>query len=127
MTRINCVDVSTLTDKHLLAEYRELPRVFGLARKRLNSNHPMNDIPKDYILGSGHVKFFYTRLAYLYNRQIELILELKYRGFKLSHSDPADLATGLFETNLWNDWQPTPEAIAINQARINDRLSQRRD
>ena len=29
MTRINCVPVEELTDKHLGAEYRELPRLFG--------------------------------------------------------------------------------------------------
>lgn len=31
MTRINLVDPSTLHTKHLIAEYRELPRVFALA------------------------------------------------------------------------------------------------
>ena len=31
MTRINCVPVEELHQKHLVAEYRELPRVFRLA------------------------------------------------------------------------------------------------
>lgn len=33
MTRINVVPVTELTDKHLLAEYRELPRIFGASKK----------------------------------------------------------------------------------------------
>lgn len=31
MTRINCVPVRELGGKHLVAEYRELPRVYALA------------------------------------------------------------------------------------------------
>lgn len=32
MTRINVIEPSRLSDQHLGAEYRELPRVFGLVR-----------------------------------------------------------------------------------------------
>jgi hypothetical protein len=32
MTRINCIDPALLSDKHLGAEYRELPRIFNLVR-----------------------------------------------------------------------------------------------
>ena len=31
MTRINCIPVEELSTPHLIAEYRELPRVFALA------------------------------------------------------------------------------------------------
>ncbi len=33
MTRINCVPVEELSGPHLVAEYRELPRVFALAQR----------------------------------------------------------------------------------------------
>lgn len=33
MTRINVVPVSELVDKHLVAEYRELPRIYKAAQK----------------------------------------------------------------------------------------------
>lgn len=56
MTRINCVPVEELTDKHLLAEYRELPRIFNLARA-------VEDAPTEYVLGTGHMKFFYDKLG----------------------------------------------------------------
>ena len=35
MTRINLTLVSELADQHLMAEYRELPRIFGAVRDRL--------------------------------------------------------------------------------------------
>lgn len=123
MTRINCVPVETLHNKHLLAEYRELPRVFALARNYLSSNRQIS-LPECYTMGQGHVTFFYDKLEYLYNRQIELICELKLRNFNITHSDPAELIVGLFGSRLWNNWQPTQEAIAINQARINERLQE---
>ena len=73
MTRINLVPPSELHDKHLLAEYRELPRVFKLAR-------PCDDIPEKYCLGTGHVKFFYNKLEFLYKRQCQLCEEMKRQG-----------------------------------------------
>ena len=37
MTRINLTLVSELADQHLMAEYRELPRVFGAVRKHVQN------------------------------------------------------------------------------------------
>lgn len=118
MTRINCIPVEELHDKHLLAEYRELPRVFKLAK-------PGVTIPDEYVLGQGHVKFFYDKLVYLHKRQQQIVDEMKRRGFKPKF-DPKFLQT--MEANkhhcLYNDWVPTPEAIALNRARIAQRLIQ---
>ena len=66
MTRINVVPPAELCNKHLLAEYRELPRVFGLAK-------PVDDAPSAYVLGKGHVRFFYDKLGYLAKRQRQII------------------------------------------------------
>ncbi len=123
MTRINCIPPWELTDKHLIAEYRELPRVFKLARAI-----PAADMPKHYRLGKGHVIFFYDKLQYCYNRQHLLVSEMKSRGFKPKY-DPADLlhyheaAGGSTPDSLWNDWVPTPTEQLINRARIKERLS----
>lgn len=117
MTRINCIPVRELTDKHLIAEYRELPRVFKLARK-------CEDAPKEYTLGKGHVKFFYNKLTYLFFRQHQLVDEMVSRGFKPKF-DPDELARTYHTKEnaiLWNDWYPTKEAIAINKERITQRL-----
>lgn len=125
MTRINCIPVTELTDKHLLAEYRELPRVFALAR-------PCEDAPKEYTMGAGHVKFFYNKLAYLYSRQISIHAELQKRGFKLTYS-PYTLFEKWFpvykNTGLWRNWDFSHEeyakATAINRERIQQRLKEK--
>jgi hypothetical protein len=120
MTRINCVPVQELTDKHLLAEYRELPRVFKLARR-------CPDAPKNYTLGAGHVKFFYDKLLYCQKRQVQLYEEMKLRGFKPKY-DPEELwhyhpkAGGRTFEYQWEDWAPTPEALEINRNRIGERI-----
>ena len=116
MTRINVVSVQELCDKHLLAEYRELPRVFRLAR-----NCP--DAPKEYTLGTGHVKFFYDKLSFLARRFTELCTEGKVRGFNIAYDTLPQWAEAS-PAHLWNDYEPTPEALAINRARIAERISQ---
>ena len=62
MTRINVVPVGELSQLHLVAEYREITRLpknltKSLSRKAKEFN--MDEIPPDYVLGKGHVKFFY--------------------------------------------------------------------
>lgn len=117
MTRINCIPVVGLHDKHLLAEYRELPRVFKLAR-------PCNDAPVQYTLGAGHVKFFYDKLRFLYNRQHDIVIEMKRRGFKPTFN-PEDLHKRFYspaQLPLWNSWVPTQKDMALNRARISERL-----
>lgn len=118
MTRINLVDPSTLHNKHLLAEYRELPRVFKLV-EAAQKRDTLVRIPKAYVLGPGHVTFFYNKLAYLEKRFQAIVAECLQRGFKIAH-------TQVPTVDVWqswrNDYTPTPEAIALNAARIKDRL-----
>ena len=117
MTRINVVPVEELCDKHLFAEYRELPRVFNLARL-------CPDAPKEYTLGKGHVKFFYDKLRFLTNRNKQLIDECLKRGFGITYTTPRTIAHRIMEPELYNDYIPTPEALALNRARIAERISQ---
>lgn len=117
MTRINCVPPQELTTKHLVAEYRELPRVFKLAR-RLKEG----EAPKNYTLGTGHVKFFYDKLLYCYIRQHQLVFEMLNRGYHPKF-DPADLKQYRSDDTLWCNWEPDDKAIEINRARINERLN----
>ena len=120
MTRINVVPPSELTGKHLVAEYRELPRVFALARAASERNE-INP-PLTYTMGKGHVKFFYDKVSYLAKRQQALVEEMKIRGYKPQYdADPARLMSAI-PPHLRNDWQPTPEALAVNRARIAERM-----
>lgn len=123
MTRINCIPVSELTNKHLVAEYRELPRVFRLARLP----KPGEKFPTEYTMGTGHVKFFYDKLLWLLLRQHEIYDEMKRRNFNPLF-DPEDLwlhheqFNGDKPVHFWNKWTPTEKAMAINRARIVERL-----
>ncbi|UGO50134.1 putative endonuclease V [Morganella phage vB_MmoM_Rgz1] len=118
MTRINLVDPQTLTDQHLIAEYRELPRVFALALKAYGK--PVK-IPADYVLGTGHVKFFYNKLQFLHKRQLSLIAECKRRGFKISHEN-VDV---LFPQAWYNDFVPSEQDIKLSQSRLDEKIAQK--
>ena len=125
MTRINVIEPRELTDKHLLAEYRELPRIFTLVRRRtLRGDTPdMVTIPETYRLGTGHVTFFYDKLHYLIKRQHAIIKEMRNRRFTVNFDNPDLLLTGI-PTHWHNDYQPTPHAIKLNRERINQRLTE---
>lgn len=122
MTRINCIPVEELTGPHLVAEYRELPRVFNLARKAAEKGTIK---PKDvYTLGTGHVTFFYTRLTYLAKRHQALVQEMVKRGYHPTFMEDLAQVHADIPAICWHDWTPTPEAQAINRARIQLRLKE---
>jgi deoxyribonuclease (pyrimidine dimer) len=117
MTRMNIVPVSELTDKHLLAEYRELPRVSSLIWRRVSEDRPWVCIG-DYILGPGHVKFFYNKGEWLRKRfEEQLVPEMQRRGFNTTYTTYRMHPEGLNE-----DWMPNEEALRINRERIERRL-----
>lgn len=119
MTRINCVPARELTDKHLVAEYRELPRLFNLIEAWELRGRP-GPLPPEYLLGKGHVKFFYDKPGWLAERFSQLVDEMVARNFK-----PQYLTQWHRVKARGTPWSPTPEALAINRARIQDRLDGR--
>lgn len=120
MTRINCVPVTELHDKHLLAEYRELPRLFNAIKKWQERGEP-GDVPTAYVLGRGHVRFFYRRAMYLYKRQRRIYDECVRRGFKVKYNPDPRLIDGIHMHNM-QDWVPTRTAQRLNRQRIKDRM-----
>lgn len=125
MTRINLIPPSELTNKHLLAEYRELPRVFHLAKGWYRAGRTGDSLPKAYTLGKGHVRFFYDKLIFLVIRQINIVKEAKRRGFSVRFDRPEDLVVDA-PLELMGVYEPTHEALSINRARIKERLSEER-
>jgi deoxyribonuclease (pyrimidine dimer) len=125
MTRINLVPPEELHKKHLVAEYHELPRVFTYVRMQLAKGKDPAKIkaPTEYTMGDGHVKFFYTRLGFLLNRQADLIIEMTRRKIKVRFDDVKGLAEGIPD-HLMGDYEPTPEALAINRERLAQRLAE---
>lgn len=119
MTRINCVPVEELSGKHLVAEYRELPRIYGLATAALARGETPADHPDRYALGQGHVRFFYSRMGFVIARHRQLIAEMKRRGYKPTFTAAPKLADW---PRPWRrKWQPIPACMAINRARLRER------
>lgn len=121
MTRINCVPPKELSRQHLLAEYRELPRVFKLAAEAFRRDTKVV-APAQYTLGAGHVKFFYSRLAYCAARFQALRTEMLCRGYKPHYDHPPLVNVG---QEWWQDWLPTAAALDVNRRRILERTIQK--
>jgi len=119
MTRINCgIPVKELTDKHLIAEHREIIRIPNAVKK---GKFSLKGKPDYFCLGKGHVKFFYDKLGYLHKRYAKLYNECKVRGFKVQdYSESWDDVP--FE--YMKDYIPMPIDRIIVRERINTRLKE---
>lgn len=109
MTRINCIPVKELTDQHLLAEYREITRVFKLSK--ILNNYGI------YKMGIGHVKFFYNKGKFLAERTQQLYEECSKRGFNIIYKKYQQHIP-----DLNKNWNPTIEDEMINATRINEKI-----
>jgi deoxyribonuclease (pyrimidine dimer) len=123
MTRINCVPVQELCDQHLLAEYRELPRVpYGVLAGRLQPSYP--DAPAIYTLGPGHIKFFVNKCAWLMLRHDDIRVEMLHRGMVPALSRMEVVKMGeLYRKRCWGLWQPSNRDMGVNRQRLSDRLA----
>lgn len=130
MTRINVVPPIDLTDQHLIAEYRELPMVMKALERTLASKKGLrlNEIPQQYTLNEGHVRFFYNKGQYLIERYQLLMDEMVRRGFK---PGPRNTSFKVFEDNPQlmtpdsGQWVPTDEDKAVNIERLVERIDQK--
>ncbi len=122
MTRINLIHPSHLTNRHLMAEYRELPRIFTAVRKleEQGKNPKDIDIAPKYILGKGHNKFFYNKCSFLINRYQSLYLELKKRDYNLDDNLYNSIINDAQKIpKIWSSlYSPTPEEIYLNMQRL---------
>ena len=126
MTRINLVPIIELSDQHLVAEYREIFMVGPSLQRSLKSpnwNKTKETLPKEFTLNKGHVKFFYNKGKYLYNRYLELIKEMKNRGM---NPDPLrKFKREQWPDELFNDWIPSANDLEIIRERIQLRIKQK--
>lgn len=114
MTRINLIPVEHLSDQHLMAEYRELPRV-----RHLHPREQMPLISANYVLGKGHVLFFYNKGCWLEDRHARLIHEMQYRGFA---TNIPQLDLKHWPAGAMNMWYPSPLEAHLSWKRIRSRL-----
>ncbi len=84
----------------------------------------MDNQPKEFKLGSGHVKCFYDKIGYLKRRYDSIYIECLKRGYNVT--DYSDCFTGI-DSNLMNDYKPTQRDINIIKERIKERLNQNKD
>lgn len=109
MTRINTIDPQHLLDQHLMAEYREITRVSSLSKHTYQ--------PKQYLMGTGHVKFFYDKGLFLSKRRKALYDELVKRGYNVTWFEYVDHLASLHK-----DWQPTASDHAVSIGRLHEKL-----
>ena len=131
MTRINLsIEPWELCDQHLLAEYKELPRVQTLLMKKLEKQSIgdiLKEIPKDFTLGKGHVKFFLSTQRYLYLRFHELKAELLKRGVNAQIDYQIKLQQEIHFQQFWGDpfWNTLKYDMSLIRAKMHLRLLER--
>ena len=118
MTRINAgISPRQLTNKHLIAEHRELKRIPNVVAKgRCN----LKNIPSKFTLGKGHVSFFYDKLGYLKDRYRDLYNECIARGFNVQNYEAS---WNDVPQELMNGYTPTEDDVRIITERIAERLA----
>lgn len=122
MTRINVgVDPSELNTKMLIAEHREIKRIPNVIKSgRFN----MIGQPKEFTLGTGHVKFFYNKIGFLKERYIRIHEECIKRCFDVTNF------INSFEnipSNLMGSYNPTQKDRELILNRISERLNNGKD
>lgn len=126
MTRINVVHPEILSQKHLQGEWHEIPRMYGYVDKaiRRGERPESSKNPSEYTLGTGHVRFFYPRMGFVFLRHIRLHQEMTRRGYKPSY-DPMirhyAQAEKYHKLGWFGAYAPTMDAIRINMERLRER------
>ena len=127
MTRINAgVHPNELSDKHLLAEHREIKRIPNMVK---SGKAKIENIPEKFTLGKGHVKFFYNKLKWLFDRYELIYDECIKRGFNVTHYHNAWLWSNQEEWDLiaqnYKPWIETKEERERIRQLILDRIKER--
>lgn len=97
-----------------------LPKNLKTTLSRKSKEFSFDEIPREYVLGKGHVKFFFDKFLFLKNRFESLVVEMNRRGFKTNYID-----SSIFNVNsiFMGDYEPTEYAMQLNRLRIQDRLN----
>lgn len=117
MTRINVgIPPSELNTKMLIAEHREIKRIPNAIKSgRFN----LKNQPSEFTLGTGHVKFFYTRIGYLKSRYAQIYQECKRRGFAVTDFSSAFDGIG---DQFMGEYSPSEHDSHLITERIRIRL-----
>lgn len=117
MVRVNLVNPKTLSDQHLIAEYDEILMLVAYIKKYPS----IDEIPENYCLGKGHMKFFKDKILYLKKRHEKLKQEMKKRNFQTNKTIKL---SGYKKQNKKN-WKPKKKDLEIIKKRISQKLKQK--
>ena len=140
MTRINLF--LPPLDEHLLAARREYPRINNVTLLKLLQGDlsRFDSLPTVYTVqtadnpkgGRGHMLFFANKLGFVHDQYQQVLAECEKRGFtggkyantsNFNHVVPKRWHVSKDKClEFWNDYQPTPEAIALNKKRMIERI-----
>lgn len=120
MTRINTTTSNglfthdMLLDQHLFIAYREITRIHTMHRPLAPG-----EAPSEYVLGTGHMKFFYDKGLFLQRQCQELYDACVARGRwpNITHKEYKQHIQGMH-----NDWEPNTKAIATCLMRLQEKL-----
>lgn len=117
MVRVNLIPPENLSDQHLIAEYDEILMLIGYVKKYPS----LENIPKQYTLGKGHIRFFKDKLLYLKRRHELLKEEMRKRGFAARIS----ISLSEFGKDHLNDWKPNNADYAVIRLRLIQKLKKK--
>ena len=126
MTRINIIPPNELSDQHLIAEYREIFMVGSALQRSLKSKNWINtraNLPEEFKLNHGHVKFFYNKGRYLHKRYLEIIFEMKKRG--MSPNPNRIFKEAQWPKEFYKDWEPKESDLKVIRERIEQKIKQK--
>ena len=126
MTRINCIPPQELTSKHLLAEYRELPRIIKLAKAAQARGEVRAHKRTDkYTLGEGHLKFFYNKLFWCHKRWKALAKELQERNYNLDKELMKEIDNSFKSAPVktYGDWHAPITAMNLNRRKLKEKIN----
>lgn len=107
MTRVNVgIHPQRIPNALLLAEHREITRIPNAIRRGASTTN----LPTEFRLGKGHVRFFYDKLGYIQRRYLQLYRECRKRGYNVA--DKREAFDGL-PPALFGDYKPTRDDIAV--------------
>lgn len=115
MTRINVIQPRHLIDQHLLGEYNEIRRPINLALRWWPQNP--QQLPQQYIMGAGHVRFFYNKLGWIEQRFEAIKEEMRRRNW-----NPRGEIDREIPLLLRGDWNPRERDILISIQRLHQSL-----
>ena len=114
VVRINLVDPHILSDQHIVAEYDEILMLVSYILRYPS----LTNLPVNYCLGKGHMRFFKDKILYLKKRHELLKKEMRLRGFVTRKS--IDLS--LFSKSNLHDWKPSLADVSLVTKRILSRI-----